>query len=119
VTSTAATINDYDGGFTLQSDAHIPQVTGVMTFTSPADNRCLGFEISFWDGTHRQHYYHAKADIEETNNVTSSVFDFHKGEYISSYRVSEDSVDNTASVAFELTLNDGSKITCGNVGASN
>jgi hypothetical protein len=90
-----------------------------MTFTSPADNRCLGFEISFWDGTHRQHYYHAKADIEETNNVTSSVFDFHKGEYISSYRVSEDSVDNTASVAFELTLNDGSKITCGNVGASN
>jgi hypothetical protein len=47
----------------------IPRVTAMKLYSLTTDNSCLGFQITYWDGSAYQSYLHARADIESTADV--------------------------------------------------
>ena len=101
-------------GMGLQGELVIPRITGIKTYTLTSNGACLGFQITYWDGSAYQTFEHASAGIGSSDGVTVTPNNFIDGSYIEGYRIWSDSSDPSA-IAFEFAMSDQSTISCGSL----
>ena len=90
-------------------------MTGIETYEETSTGMCLGFSVTYWDGSVYQTYKHASDTLDSLPGVTSTPNNFIEGQYIVDYRVSPDAGEASLAIAFVFDLDNGTEITCGHI----
>ena len=86
-----------------------------MVLETQDTGQCLGFTLTYFDGSGFQTFNHHQDGLTSQDNVVSNLVTFSGTTFLAHSKISHDTNYPGQSIAFEFSLNDNTKLDCGHL----